>query len=743
MKSAKRQFQLVVAAVLSGIFASAAATAGAQTLQDPSKHLLLDERVVDRAEGVRLRLGQVLKHSDNPLFEADRPWENSLNNLYPNVIYDQDDQLYKMWYKCVLADADAIAKLDPVHTVHDVGWLLLYATSQDGVLWKRPPVGEVSFDGSSHNNAVARDTPNVGVFKDTNPGCPPERQFKMVYDVGLGKMRVRFSPDGRQWGQPIEAQGLTARTGDTHNNAFWDARLGKYVLMTRFVLGERLAARAESEDFIHWQNPTLALRSNIDEQQDRQVYCMPAFAYGSAYLGFAMMYNVGADRSVDCELVWSPDTVTWHRVAPGEPFIPRGPAGSFDAKCIYAQANPPILHDGVLRIYYGGDDDPHIGWKRHCLPALATVEVDRFAGYEPENERGSIVTHPMRATGDRLTVSGDAAAGNLRVRVVDESGQVLLHSEPIRGNVTDQRVSWAKGGDFGELRDRVVRLTFELDNARLFAFSGLQQLPHPRIDPPAQRFVDSLRVTLSAPDGAGGVIRYTTDGLPPTIDAPAYNRPLEIDSALDLQARWFAPGSDRGGPIRRAHFEPYRSWSQRHPGQQPAPVLHRAEFDDGLQGFEAIESVEQRRGHEAGGGFLHVRRAEHQPYLLASADSAGGRFSGDLESRYGGDGVRLSFRYRANKAVGPTTVGIAVGAGEWSYHGLPTGKPEWSEASVVARYDWSDSEARAAGWQPAINAFGWQETMRHVSRVVIAPTVDASDLSFEVDYVEMSTWYAP
>jgi hypothetical protein len=99
------------------------------------KHLMLAPRVIESTENAELVLGTVEKDAANPLFRADRPWEHSLNNLYPNVLYDEEDHLYKLWYKCVLADEDAIAKMDNPSTVHNVGWYLLYATSKDGRNW--------------------------------------------------------------------------------------------------------------------------------------------------------------------------------------------------------------------------------------------------------------------------------------------------------------------------------------------------------------------------------------------------------------------------------------------------------------------------------------------------------------------------------------------------------------------------------------------------------------------------------
>lgn len=116
----------VLAAILSPLLVASASG---------QKHLMLDTRVIESTENAELVLGAVEKDAANPLFRADRPWENSLNNLYPNVLYDGEEQLYKLWYNCVLADEDAIAKMDEPSTAYDVGWYFLYATSRDGRKW--------------------------------------------------------------------------------------------------------------------------------------------------------------------------------------------------------------------------------------------------------------------------------------------------------------------------------------------------------------------------------------------------------------------------------------------------------------------------------------------------------------------------------------------------------------------------------------------------------------------------------
>jgi hypothetical protein len=471
----------VIAVLLLAARASSIASEPTISHRNPLKQLVLDSRVIAETSGVRLAIGTVEKDARNPFFQADKPWENALNNLYPNVVYDEDERLFKLWYKCVLADSNVIAQMMPPRTINNVGWFLCYATSRDGIAWERPALGLHGFAGSTKNNAVARDVTNVGVFKDRHDP-DPARRYKMIFDIGVRlpeNMRTRVSPDGIHWSEPVHPDGL-GTSGDTHSNIFWDEWQKKYVLISRIYLGERLVARAESVDFTHWTKPEVVLRSLPHEGKNRQTYCMPAFPYANGYLGFVMMYNVAGDKTVDCELVWSSDSVKWERVLPGAPFIPRGPKESYDAGCIYAQAGDPILKDGRLWVYYGGSTAVHRGWKRHCLPCLARLRVDGFAGYEAVEpaSRGMIFTRPLRCAGDTLRISADVRpGGSLRVTALDGTGATLAVGEPLSADVTDGVVRWKGAVDWSALKGKTVRLKFELNKSKLYAFNGLEIVP--------------------------------------------------------------------------------------------------------------------------------------------------------------------------------------------------------------------------------------------------------------------------
>jgi hypothetical protein len=602
------------------------------------KLLVLDTRVIESAENARLMPGTVTKHESNPLFQADKPWENSMNNLYPNVIWDDAEKVFKMWYKCVLADNDAIRKMDGISTVHDVGWYLLYATSKDGIAWEKPALGLHAFGGTKDTNIVARDCPNVGVFKDLHD-ADPARRYKMVSDVGLGKPQVRFSADGIHWGAAIAAQGFGTHHGDTHNNAFWDEGSGKYLWFTKLYLGERLVARFESDDFLHWRNNGLVLRSSMLEGRTSQTYCMPVFRHAGIYLSYVMMYHLGKGRTVDCELAWSPDGLQWQRVTPGVPLIPRGSPGSYDSECIYAMAGPLITREGKHLIFYGGDDFPHTGWKRHCLPCLATLREDGFAGYEPVETGKSAVltTKPLRVTAEPFRVIADGDVPE--ITAMDERGQTV------------EKAAWA---------GKTLRFRVLIPHGKIYALEGLA-------------LVDR--------------------NLPPKIN-----------------------------PLKDAAWEP------------SAVQSHVSDFASNEQTWKGVDKATARDGH------LTVSREGRNPPFAYSSIVTEQFMNSDWTKTVGGRGARITCRVRGGKPGGRVIIEVFAGdVGAWKFETQTTFSTDWQEATAVLRYDWTDDEARAAGWTRAHdNGFPWHETITNVGKVVITPSAAGAQTTFDLDDVRVS-----
>jgi len=454
---------------------SGSVTADDTAAKSPMKRarfLLLDSRIIETVENAKLTLGKTVKSKHNPLFGEDKPWEKRFDNLYANVVYDEEDKLYKCWYSPFIVDNSAKGMtLDQRRKTRyrpprGREMAICYAVSKDGIKWERPELGLVEFDGSKQNNIVWRGPHGAGVFKDLRDP-DPARRYKTLFKGG--RISVALSADGIHWGKAILCPEADV-AGDRHNNAFWAPTLGKYVGITR-TWGKqgRQVARTESDDFLKWTKAKVVLEG-LDK--GHQTYAMPVFFHGGVYLGLVAIIYPKEDR-VWCELAWSPDTVKWHRVCPDTPLIANSEKEmAYDWGCVYAGAYPVFLEDEI-RIYYGGSDWHHGNW-RNAFLCMATLRQDGFAGYEPieSNKPARITTTAVVCTGNELQLSADVPErGSVKVTVLDKQKKELAEGEPITRTVTDAVVRWKKGFSLEKLKGNQIRLRFELRDAKLYSFS--------------------------------------------------------------------------------------------------------------------------------------------------------------------------------------------------------------------------------------------------------------------------------
>jgi hypothetical protein len=455
------------------------------------RFLLLDSRIVASTENAKLVLGNVQKYEGNPIFEEDKPWEKRFDNLYANVIYDEEEEMYKCWYSPFIVDVSAKGMTLEQRTEEKYRppWTremaICYATSKDGITWVKPELGLVEFEGSTANNILWRGIGPPGKDKDELWGGPhgngvfkdlrerdPNRRYKAV--TKFGKLSVAFSPDGIHWDPPIACPEADS-AGDTHNNALWAPTLQRYVWITR-QWGERPSgkwgrqvARTSSADFVNWEKAQIVLEG-LDEIH--QTYAMPVFYHGGAYLGLVAIHDQEADR-VWTELTWSPDTKTWHRVLPGTPLIPNSEVeGEYDWGCVYPAAYPVFLEDEI-RLYYGASDGLHSSWRNGFLN-LATLRPDGFAGYT-QAEAGkpaTITTAPIGPARGTLRTSADVEQGGyVKVRVLDERNDLLAESEPLHGSLSDAKVQWRDEFSVDELGNTSIKIQFEIQDATVYSFS--------------------------------------------------------------------------------------------------------------------------------------------------------------------------------------------------------------------------------------------------------------------------------
>lgn len=485
-------------------------------LREAGRHLLLDPRVVEHRENAELRMGTAVKESRNPLFGEDKPWEVSIDNLYANVFYDEEERVFKCWYNpFIYKQKHNMTPPEKRRRKADYGRLpndpvemaVCYATSQDGVKWLKPNLGLTEFHDSRRNNIVVRSvhgpvsypkidpqnplppvtpasqsrdhwTPHgAGVWKDL-ADSNPARRYKMFFSNPRKFLCVSFSADGLHWSDPYSCPQIRARA-DTHNNSMWSPELNRYIAFTRdfdYRSQARTVIRTESPDFLTWTSGTEVLRA-LPAERRRQTYTMIVFPYGNAYLAWVMMMNRDNsirkddlnDDTADCELAWSADTLKWERILPGTPVIPRGAQGSCDFGCIYGAAYP-IARDGKLLLYYGGSDWKHSDWRVGSL-CLATMRADGFAGIEPRDrsQPARVATAPVHCASSKLEVSADCAGGSLQVILHGSDGRRIARSDSISGDFTDSPVRFP-GVALQEHVGKPVRLEFLLKGGKLYSF---------------------------------------------------------------------------------------------------------------------------------------------------------------------------------------------------------------------------------------------------------------------------------
>lgn len=468
--------------LISGLFSLVAASLLAAGQPAPNKTLLLDSTLIQGSENIRIAVGQPRKFTGNPLFGEELPWEPRYDNMYPNVIWDESDGIYKCWYNPFLVEVE-----DWLGSSNELKrWLyprqsgLCYATSMDGIHWEKPRFDILPFWGKP-SNILMRDVHGVGVFRDSHD-ADPDRRYKSIFvNQEAGRrttVAVAFSADGIHWA-PQTVLSNVKLMADTHNNALWAPTLNRYVAFTRDwdprewkrdskgnIPAVRLVSRIESRDFVTWSDPKTVLRGVTD---NLQVYALPVFFHAGVYLGLPVVLDAKDDRA-HTELAWSKDTVTWHRIDAGVPLIPNGEKkGDYDWGCTYPAAVPVIRKDGI-RLYYSGSDGLHFGERKAGL-ALATLRPDGFAAATPNDptRAGLITTTPIsfRADAQLLLTADVETGGSLRVSLVDVNGREVAESAPMSGSFSSRRIEWntpatrLKAGQ---------SLRFTLSKARLYSY---------------------------------------------------------------------------------------------------------------------------------------------------------------------------------------------------------------------------------------------------------------------------------
>ena len=401
--------------------------------------LFVDDHVLRATRGVTRSVNYPVRIRENPIFEHAEPWEGYAVGI-PQVLEKSDGTL-EMFYGTYSLEE---------------GPRTCYATSRDGIRWERPTLGLVEYSGSKQNNILlvpegTKDAMLHSIYRD--PEDPnPARRYKMLYfDFFAGSKTIAlgaaFSADGLVWskhrGNPVYED-----TGDT--GSILNVKVGgKFVFFHKARLPVRSVRRIESADFVHWAGERMVLYPDELDAADCEFYGMSAFEYEGIYLGLIWVYHTYPD-TLDMQLAWSRDSVSWQRAAARRIFMPRGRSPeAWDRYQIYPGAYPVVRSAGPggaeIWLYYEGWNGPHNQEARQGKIGLAKIRPQGFVFLDASDEEAVVETRPLEYAGKDLLVSADIrAGGGITVRVPGTE-IVSSHLEPLDAKGQIHKVAWAPG----------------------------------------------------------------------------------------------------------------------------------------------------------------------------------------------------------------------------------------------------------------------------------------------------------
>ena len=483
-----------------------------------NSQLFLDDRLIDDHVRVQRVWHQPQKYPE-PVMKGKYPWEGDCPCLYGTVL--RVNGKFRMWY---------------VGTRNSSKPRVCYAESSDGLQWERPELGICEFGGNKNNNIVIQPAYPDGFIDDCAMIHEPDDEwpYKLLYwdslDVNPDHWGIFATPfEGRDplriAGQRPAQVGRPFRSGHRQGGRqvpglrqrhLRDGRgagrpvAGRYRLRYRIRTGPVSAQAARG---LHRERGPDSLdareqviKTGTDDPWQMQYYSLTPFYYEGIWLaGLLRMHTI--PDVLEEELVWSYDGRNWQRSIPRQPFIPRGPKGSFDSVWLNLPTNPPIVNYNQLWFYYSGRAGGHGAQFPEAYGAigLATLRIDGFCSMYGGEQPGAMLTRPVTWPGGELMVnadprrdisghhSGDGGTyGSVRVELRDAENKPLdgyrfadcnpitrntrnFDEEPVwtmpeRDRLAVQAVAWKEGRSARELAGRRIRLFFEVRDAHLYSF---------------------------------------------------------------------------------------------------------------------------------------------------------------------------------------------------------------------------------------------------------------------------------
>lgn len=485
-----------------------------------------DDVIADRERTTaELCVGEPIKRE--AVLIADSPWESGTLH-YANVFKDGDT--FRMYYLAHYMSAENIDERDlencpDKNTVCTCNTFVCYAESKDGLEWVKPKLGLCSYNGSKENNIILRSLDlneggnffdNFFVFKDSNPKADETERYKALAYSNLYKLAGWVSGDGIRWKRKavFELNGYF----DTLNVCFFNEKTGKYNAYIRSFhdipadgdlnRGKRDVRYIESDDFLKWSDPELI---SFGSAEDYPLYTNNVMRYyrnENILIGFPTRYVerfwwtksfdelCGKEERLnrmkihprmgltltDCVFMSGRDGKSFFRIdeALFSPELETGFNWGY-GDCYPAYfLTETLSDDGInneISMFVPINDERNKISGEDTIPTRLyryTLRIDGFAFYKGKACGESFVTKRFVFDGDELRINvSTSARGSVKVTMKDDDGNELRTCEYV-GNSVSKRILF-DNGEIRQFAGKPVVLTFELKDAKLYAFEFLKK----------------------------------------------------------------------------------------------------------------------------------------------------------------------------------------------------------------------------------------------------------------------------
>jgi hypothetical protein len=188
-----------------------AAAAEPFTTKPGESVLLLGEPTVARTKNLIQKFFPAQKHPANPVLQRTEKWEGVGPYLWGNrLMQDEKTGELRLWY--ITYD----------YTGNFYRWG--YATSLDGLHWRKPELDIEKFNGTPGKNLLPMgahpEKATRSIARDPRPGTPSHRRYLGVRFTYEGEF-VSFSPDGIAW---LDYPLITWHVPSDIIHVMWDVR---------------------------------------------------------------------------------------------------------------------------------------------------------------------------------------------------------------------------------------------------------------------------------------------------------------------------------------------------------------------------------------------------------------------------------------------------------------------------------------------------------------------------------------